>query len=174
MSGYHSNLKKGNEKDAVDGSIMLMQLLQNILAQVAPDGPESKGKKINIDYSGKDQPINVRTSGASAVFGNPWTVKGVLKRKKEDLVEYNMKFEFTAGGDNKLLWELSGGLGVKKLEPLKNSMSLEGWKIFKIGPYSKKSRSGTIYDYGARELESGVPTIGILREDLVAAKKIPD
>ena len=167
------DLKEGYEIDAADGPGLMMQLLLNMLGHLVQDGPESiKGKYI-VKHTETIKPIKVSTSSASGVFGTPWTAKGTLEKRQENIVDYDINFEFTLNEENKHSLKMSGKWKSKELESLKDSMSLEGWKVHTIGPYSKKYESGTMFDYGAQARKSGAVTIGELRKEIEMAQKEP-
>jgi hypothetical protein len=53
-------------------------------------------------------------------------------------------------------------------------MNLDGWKVYTIGPYSKKFKDGTIYDYGAQTKEGSNTTLGMLRDEIQRMEKAPN
>lgn len=168
------DLKEGYEIDAADGPGLMMQLLLNMLGHIAPDGPESiKGRYI-VDHTEKEKPIRVSTASASGVFGVPWAAKGMLETKHKNIVDYEIAFESMLDENNKYAMEMSGTWKSIKPEPLKDSMSLEGWTVYTIGPYTKKYESGTIFDYGAQKSKSGASTIGALRKEIEMAQTAPN
>lgn len=167
------NLQEGYEIDAADGPGLMMQLLLNMLGRIAPDGPESINGKFIVDHTEKEKPIKVSTASASGVFGVPWTAKGVLEKRQENVVDYEIEFESALGEDSKYSLKMSGKWESIELEPLKDSMSLEGWKVYTIGPYTRKYESGTILDYGAQTSKSGAPTIGALRKEIEMVQAAP-
>jgi len=171
ISGYmmltkELDLKEGYEIDAADEPGLMMQLLLNLLGFIAPDGPQSLNGKLVVNHTEKTEPIKVATSSASGVFGAPWTAKGVLEKRDENKVEYDVDFESALSKDDGYAVKMSGKWEARKVEPLKDSMRLEGWRIYAIGPYSKKYESGTIFDYGAQISQSDAVTIGALRKQL--------
>ena len=62
----------------------------------------------------------------------------------------------------------------KELDKLQDDMSLEGWKVYTIGPYSKKFKDGTIYDYGAQIKDSNYTTLGNLRDEIQQMENAPN
>lgn len=158
-------LKPGYEIDAADVPGLMLQLLLNILGQVAPDGPKSVDSELAINHTEEKKSIRVGTSSASGVFGVPWTAQGSLKKSGAGSITYNLSFTSPLSKDTTYKISMSGEVANKKLMSLTDDMSLEGWKVHMIGPHTKKSGTSTILDYGAQPEGSSVySTLGDIRE----------
>jgi len=168
------DLKEGYEIDAADGPGLMMQLLLNVLGYVAPGGPDSIKGKIDVNHKDEEHPIKVTTSSASGVFGTPWVAKGFLEKKKNNIINYNIHFESTINKNDKYTIEMKGQWANKELDSLQDNMSIEGWKIYTIGPYSKKFKDGTIFDYGAQIKEGKYNTLGMLRDEIQRMETAPN
>jgi hypothetical protein len=160
------DLKEGYEIDAADGPGLMMQLLFTILDYLAPDGPESVSGKISVNHTEKERPIRVATSSASGVFGVPWDAKGSLEKLPDKSVGFDIHFRSLPGKKNEYGATLKGRWKQGSEQPLPDDMSLEGWKIYGLGPYSRKYKSGTVLDYGAQGSEVKMKTVGALREHI--------
>lgn len=158
------DLKEGYEIDAADGPSLMMQLLLKLLGHVAPDGPEAIKGRVAVDHSENNQPIRVTTMSASGTFGTPWRAKGFLEKASDNAVTYEIQFHSALNPENQYGAKMRGHWMKRNQPLLEDDMSLEGWKFYTIGPYTKQFESGTMLDYGAQQTKVTSATIGALRQ----------
>lgn len=168
------DLKEGYEIDAADGPGLMMQLLLNMLDHITPDGPQVITADYSVNHIEHEKSIKVSTSSASGEFGVPWTAKGKLNKENNNIISFKINFESSISSEHKFTITMEGTWKSLELEPLSDMMSLDGWKLYSIGPYSKKFESGTIFDYGAQNVISGAVTLGDLREEISSDKHAPN
>ena len=110
----------------------------------------------------------IGTQSASGFIAPPWRVKGSVNAAAPDVVEYDLAL--TAAEKEKpggrLSLNFSGRLSKAATARLDDSMKLDGWTLFRIGPYEKKVAGGTIYDYGATPAPELHRSVGAIRVDI--------
>jgi len=164
-------LKNGYEIDAADGPALMIQLMLRLLSEVAPEGPSKISAPLDINHEELNKDIKVATAAASGVFGVPWSVSGTLIPGQHSDINYNLHFTSTIGDkDYKLLltgtWAKSNALGV-----LSGDKNIADWQAYKIGPYTKKYKGGTIYDYGAQPISESFNNVAALRNYIESQEK---
>ncbi len=156
-------LKSGYEIDAADGPALMIQLILRLLSEVAPEGPSKISAFVDINHEESNKGIKVATAAASAVFSVPWSVSGTLAPGQDSQINYNLHFTSKiAEKDYKLIltgtWDSDNTLGV-----LSDNKKIVDWQVYKIGPYTKKHKGGTIYDYGAQPVSETFNNVAALR-----------
>jgi hypothetical protein len=153
----------GAEIDAVDAPALEVQLALKLLAKAVPSGPSAVTSTWPIQLSDQNEPIEVSTPSASGEYQAPWTLRGGLKRESSARVSFNLTFAFK-GAPQPLT--ISGSWKQTNPAPVfPDSLSVIGWRAFKLGPYSKQDAGGTILDYGAQELPHQFRTLGEARAE---------
>jgi hypothetical protein len=151
----------GAEIDTLDGPTLEVQLLLKLLSKAVPGGPSQARLSQVVALKQQNEPIEVSTRSASGTYPVPWSLNGSLKREGSNRLAFTLTFTFLqAPGPISFAgtWEKASVAPV-----LPDSMSVVGWRAFKIGPYSKQDSHGTIFDYGAQELSTKFKTLGEAR-----------
>jgi len=160
-------MERGMEIDALDGPVLQVRLALELLGRAFPGGPTSVTTSRTVDVTERKESIKVNTASAGGEYPAPWTLKGSGKeedsRKVFDLV-------FRCAGVEQVI-NLKGSWRAKKVQDeLPDSLSVTGWRVFAIGPYSRQDGGGTIYDYGAQEIRKTFRTLGEVRQDAARQK----
>lgn len=141
--------ESGYEIDALDGPVLMHQLVMTLLDQAFPNGPTSVRASVPIKIVQKERAIRIATASAEGRLEAPWTLTGTARRA-DDRIEYDVQFVFTADGSTKSLsftgfWEKAPAA-----PPLDEHMSLDGWTMHWLTPMTSTSEQGTMLDYGAK------------------------
>lgn len=159
-------LQKGYEIDALDTPIIMLQLLVDILNKTIPSGPSSVTKEMNVEHTETQVPIHISTKSASAHFNAPWTVIGHLSKPGKHGIDYNLSFVTSLNGGINYTLKMAGELHQKPGLTLDDTMKLDGWQIYQLGPIKTQRGEVTNFDYGAQLIQSTASTLGELRHQL--------
>lgn len=163
-------LEQGYEIDAVDGPFLYALLTAQLLGRAFPDGPDTLKGTRKVNVTELRDGIRIGTPSASAEFAAPWTVIGTASKEKSGAVRFDLRFTSsdTAGAkQEKVKIRLTGSLGHAAVDPaLPDDMPLQGWKVYGVGPSSRKQGDATIVDYGATADEKGYRTVAEIRKAL--------
>src|SRR4051794_34477717 len=85
----------GYEIDALDGPVLMHQLVTTLLDQAFPNGPTSVGDSVPIKLVQKERAIRIATMSAGGRLEAPWTLTGTARRV-DNRIEYDLQFAFTA------------------------------------------------------------------------------
>lgn len=154
----------GYEIDALDGPVLLHQLVMTLLDQAFPQGPPSvAADSVPIKIVQKTRSIRIATQSAEGHLGAPWTLTGTARRTR-DRIDYDLQFVFTVDGSSKSM--VCTGFWEKALAapPLDDNMSLDGWSLHWLAPITSTSDQGTILQYGAKPVSEHWPNLGALRK----------
>lgn len=159
-------LRKGYEIDALDTPIIMMQLLFDILNKVLPSGPASITKNLKIAHSEANIPIHISTKSASAHFNAPWVVNGLFSQPTIDTIKYDFSFATSVHDGINYTLKMNGELHQKPNQTLDDTMALDGWKVYQLGPTNSHGKEVTSFDYGAQLIDYKASTLGELRNEL--------
>jgi hypothetical protein len=155
--------ESGYEIDALDGPVLMHQLVMTLLDQAFPHGPASVSASVPIKIVHKARAIRIATSSAGGRLEAPWTLTGSA-RHAGDRIDYDLQFVFTADGSTKSL----GFAGFWEKAPaapsLDGQMSLDGWTVHWLTPMTSTSEHGTILDYGAKPVSEHWADLATLRK----------
>ena len=157
---------KGYEIDTLDLPILNNQLVVTLLSQAFPPGPDKFEGKHTVDLAERRRSIKIATRSASGHYPSPWTLKGELKRRDVETIDFSFAF---SNGENRVHQGiLIGGEWKKaaKSPRLDQSMSLEGWRLYALGGVSIKQQGATILDYAAQPQGTSLRTLGELQESI--------
>lgn len=162
------SLEAGYEIDALDGPVLMYQLLVGLLSQAAPEGPAKLQSSRKVNFAESKRAIQVATQSASGRFPPPWALTGVLDRRGPEDFVYSLTFIYSAeNGAEKVKMELAGHWVRQPIPPVLNdSMNIEDWSLHTIGPFSIGQKGTRILDYGAQPKPFEVHTLGELRKAL--------
>ena len=168
-------LESGYEVDALDSPVLSVRLLMIILGRIFPKGANEVVGVRSIDRS-DSVGIKYATPSASGYIPAPWNVKGQVSKLVDGKVSYDLALTFpTEQQDKKSTFTvvMRGELGLLGRPVFRDADSLEGWKIYGMGPQQVTQGNETILDYGAKPQENArLRTIGDVRA-YVAAENHP-
>jgi hypothetical protein len=144
-------IEHGYEIDALDAPVLEYQLVLKLLSKALPNGPAQISGKRDIDLKEEKEGISLATPSAGGAIPEPWSLRGELTLEAPDIVNYKLTLRWRASNsaeisETTLVGELSKSANAK----IDDSMSLEGWNLFGVGVQTRKTDSGTIFDYGGQ------------------------
>lgn len=152
-------LEKGYEIDPLDGAVLNLKLVLELLRAAAPDGPTAVKEKTTVTVKEDTQSIEVNTGSASGGLEAPWTLHATI----EPTAPGRWSFDLSAKHDRAI--HTTGTWQKEDTAPtFADEMSLNGWKIFRIGPIKTTDGNSTILDYGAQVSNASAKTLGELRK----------
>lgn len=161
------DLERGYEIDALDAPVLAFQLAMILMTRVFPEGPGRIDSEQLIDHRG-EQPIRLATQSAGGTIPAPWTLKGRIRKLPDGSLPFELAFAWTgeSGGSEV---QMSGSFGMREGPVFEDSASLEGWKVYGVGPQKYEREGSTILDYGARPEQAGdLRTIADIRAAIAA------
>jgi hypothetical protein len=152
-------LEKGYEIDPLDGAVLNLKLVLELLRAAAPGGPTAVKEKTTFDVKEDTRSIAVNTASASGGLEAPWTLHATI----EPTAPEHWSFDLSAKHDRAI--RMSGTWQKENIPPtFGDEMPLDGWKILHIGPIKTTDGSSTILDYGAEISDKRAKTLGELRK----------
>jgi hypothetical protein len=152
-------LEKGYEIDPLDGVVLNLKLILELLRAAAPGGPTGIKQKTTFDVKEDSRSIAVNTASASGGLEAPWTLHAIIEPASAD----QWSFELVAKHGETI--HINGTWQKEATPPtLGDDVSLEGWQILSIGPIKTTDGNSTILDYGAQVSQKHPKTLGELRK----------
>jgi hypothetical protein len=155
----------GREIDTLDIPYLQTQLVIALLLRAFPSGPAAIGQEVRVVNEAGRAPIEVTVGHAFTIYGPPWSLRGTVRRKQAEVIEYALAFTAIPGPSPGLalprVYELAGI--VEKLAApfeLPDSFPLQDWRCFRLGPSLGEGR----LDYVAAPVETRFCTVGQLRQ----------
>jgi len=153
----------GYEIDALDGPVLMHQLVITLLDQAFPNGPTSVVGSVPIKLVQKERAIRIATQSAGGRLEAPWSLMGT-SRRADNRIEYDLQFVLTADRSTKSLgftgfWEKAPAVPL-----LDDHMSLDGWTVHWLSPMTSTSEQGTVLDYGAKPVSEHWADLAALRK----------
>ena len=153
----------GYEIDALDGPVLMQQLVTTLLDQAFPNGPTSVGDSVPIKLAQKERAIRIATLSAGGRLEAPWTLTGTARRA-DNRIEYDLQFAFTADKSTESLgftgfWEKASAT-----PSLDDHMPLDSWTVHWLSPMTSTSEQGTVLDYGAKPVSEHWADLAALRK----------
>jgi hypothetical protein len=153
----------GYEIDALDGAVLMHQLVVTLLDQAFPRGPDAVRNSASNDVAEKNRAIGLATASASGRLEAPWSLTGKARRAGTR-IEYELSFESTAAGATKSIradgfWETA-----PDVPALNDRMPLDGWTVHWLAPMTSQSNEGTILDYGAKAADQHWADLSAVRK----------
>jgi len=158
-------LPEGQESDAVDGPVLLLQLVLTLLHRALPEGPEALEGEARVELGDSGEALQVGTLSASAEFPAPWSATGQVHGQTGTAIELDLHFTCGMGAQAQTTLTMRGTW--ERLTPppaLDDDMAVAGWRMYALGPRYQ----GDVLDHGAGPLDPA-PTIGTLRARLTQA-----
>ena len=155
----------GFEMQSVDQVVLNSQLVTALLDAALPMGAPAARTAIHLRHSDTSQPIRVATASASGQYGAPWNVDGTVSVSAPGApANYHLSFTFSNAG-RPVTTILDGSVSNAAAVPIADSMTLEGWSVYKMGSYERALSDGSRkVDYGARPVTPAASTVGELRK----------
>ncbi len=157
----------GFEIDPLDTAIVNLKLVTNLLARIAPDGPDAVKATTAVKLSDEKQPLIAYTRSINLQFSAPWSVTGQVKRTDPKTIAYDLTIEApgTKAGE-RLKWQLKGtASGGTRGKALDDAMSLAGWTVHRLAPPASKTGHTTL-SFGTQKLPGPFATMKDLRAAL--------
>lgn len=180
FAGKGLTLTKGSEIDAIDGPLLAVILTEKVLSRAVPDGPGAVTKKLQIAHKDKETGIQFATPSAQGFIPPPWSVDGVVSPNVDGSVDFSLTLKWknknAKNVSQTMAVNLSGQLKRNANFHIPDTMSLDGWVVFGVGPIVAKSDNNTIYDYGAQQAKSAPKSIADIRKAIAIENSpgVPD
>ncbi len=162
--------KPGYEIDALDAFALQLQLVMKLLGRAYPSGPASTKVSQDVDYSDDNTGIELATQSAGGRIQAPWHVVGKLSHIEADAVQYDLTLtsKNARDGAKEITLKLSGVLSNRPNTKIDDGLNLNGWKLFNVGPQSRKQGDSTIIDYSAAPESEAYKTVADVRKKIQA------
>lgn len=152
-------LEPGYEIDMMDGPVLELNLLLEMLRAAVPEGPTTITTKRNVEVNERERNLEVSTASASGGLEAPWSVSGTITPSGEGAWSIDLTVKSTEAVRMVGTWKRSATPPV-----IADEMPLEGWKVHIVGPTKRTEGPATIYDYGAEPFATKARTAGELRK----------
>lgn len=164
--------------DILDGPGLLRQLALTLIGLASEKGPQSATFPIQAKIAEVKYPIKVTTASAGGSYNAPWEAMIDLSKNDKGIIDYKIAFSFAEQQGKKTAKNFTGQLSNygerNSNKPLTDDFNISNWKQYIIGPYTKKTEKGTIYDYGTTNIEPPLSTLGKLRKYIKEKKATKD
>jgi hypothetical protein len=140
---------EGYEIDTLNEPVATMQLVLNLLALAAPDGPASIDAPRDVHREGKLEPIRVQSVSTVVVYPAPWSIEGGLAPAPASRIAYRLDFR---RGEEKTAQSLhvEGAWDGSAPRALPGETALGGFKAYELEIH--RTAAGAVVDSGARKL----------------------
>jgi len=165
MRGIDS--EPGMEVDAMDLPALNWQLAAQLLQRAFPGGPPASFPTKEIAIAEPKQGIEVGTMSAGGEYGAPWKLRAKASRGDAGRISYQLNFSYTDSetGNPAPSVILTGTWEHLQSNPeTPANTSLEGWKVFSLGPTQRQEGDSHILDYGTSSVEDRAQTVGDLKK----------
>jgi hypothetical protein len=156
-------LEPGTEIDVLDGPVLYVRLVFELLCRGLPAGPASVKSVRKVNVAEDREPLVINTpSGTNGEFPAPWTLSGSVRPDGAGIA-----FDLLLACNGLEPFRLKGSwTRAAALLELPDSMSLAGWRVFSLGVYSIPADGGTVTDYGAQEFGKPFLNLGAVRREV--------
>lgn len=163
--------RPGYEIDALDAFALQLQLVMKLLGRVYPNGPASTKTVQDVDYSDDKTGIEIATQSAGGAIQAPWHLVGKLRDIEANAIQYDLTLtsKGTRGASEEVIVRFSGVLSNSPNTKIDGKLNLDNWKIFDVGPQSRKQGGSTIIDYSAAPESTTYKTVADVRKKFQAA-----
>jgi hypothetical protein len=159
MLAKNMPLEKGFEIDPLDGAVLNLRLVLELLRAAAPGGPTTVSERATFDVKEDNRSIAVSTASASGGLEAPWSLHATI----EPIAAGQWSFDLSAKHSRAI--HMTGTWQKEDVPPtFDDQMPLDGWQILSIGPIKTTDGNSTILDYGAQISEKHPKTLGELRK----------
>ena len=155
-------LEPGTEIDVLDGPVLYVRLVFELLCRGVPSGPASVKSVRKVTLAEDKEPLVINTPSANGEFPAPWTLSGSVRPDGAGVA-----FDLLLACNGLEHFRLKGSwTRAAALLELPDSMSLAGWRVFSLGMYSMPADGGTVTDYGAQEFGKKFLNLGEVRREV--------
>lgn len=128
-------LEPGKELDAVNGPLLMLQLVLRLLERAVPGGPSTITKNMQLEISERSRSLFVTGIGADGEFVAPWTLRGTVGPAGKGSVKFELEFVSTVPRRANVRYESSiAGVWENSAPPIvfPDAMGLRGWQVYRI------------------------------------------
>jgi hypothetical protein len=157
-------LVRGPVLPALDGPMILLNLVHRLLEIGVPEGPRAVHGERRIARTEKGETIRIFTPSAQGEFRAPWTLNGTVRRKGGAIVFDLLLVTPSRVERGQLNNTVLRGTWRNDRKPLvlPDGYALEGWTLYSIQPIVKEvNRNQTVEYVAARR--TPIATLGELR-----------
>jgi hypothetical protein len=156
---------EGRELEEVDAPGLVLQLTRDVLRRLLPAGPAAVTEPLRVEREELQEAISVGTLSGSGQMMAPWHAAATLRRADGDVVVFELLFRHGIGTADQGELRVSGRCAPSAPRlVLDNAMSLEGWRLFLLGPRHGQQ----MVDFGSHGAAQ-VGTIAELRRQSIGA-----
>jgi hypothetical protein len=153
-------MARGYELDALDGFVLTLKMVFELLRAAAPAGPSEITKRMAFDISEKTKSIEVSSISAGGGIEAPWTLRGTI----EPTAAGRLAFDLTATTHDQPL-HITGTWRKEAVAPVfGDDISIEGWQILRLGVFEEGAGNASTADPGAQATQKPPKTLGELRK----------
>lgn len=132
-----TRLEPGKELDAMNGPLLMLQLVLQLLERSVPGGPSKLTHDMRVDVSEPSRAIAVTGVGADGEFAAPWRLTGNVGPAGKGIVKFELEFSSSIRGQSGARYA-TGIAGVWQNAPpavvFQDSMNLRGWQVYRFKP----------------------------------------
>jgi hypothetical protein len=165
LLAHGARLQPGRELDAMNGPLLMRQLVMRLLEQSVPDGPGKLGRDLRLDVSERTRTLSVTGIGTQAEFLAPWRLTGTIGPAGPGKVKFDLEFTSTARSPAGARYETSI-VGIWQNAPppvvFADDMPLRGWQVYQIKPVVLGRGAENIIGFGT-SAPMGFPNLGAVR-----------
>ncbi len=165
LLAHGARLQPGRELDAMNGPLLMQQLVMRLLEQSVPGGPGTLGGDRRLDVSERTRTLSVTGIGTQAEFLAPWRLTGTIGPAGPGKVKFDLDFTSTARSPAGARYETSiVGIWQNAAPPVvfANDMPLRGWQVYQIKPVVMGRGAENIIGFGT-SAPMGFPNLGEVR-----------
>ncbi len=161
----------GYEIDALDAFALQLQLVMKLLGRAYPHGPTSTKPVQDLEYSDDATGIKIATQSANATIQAPWRIVGKIKQIEGGSIGFDLMLTSRNAREpsKQVVVRFSGTLSNSSKTRIDDQLILENWKLFDVGPQSRKQGDSTIIDYSAAPETTKYKSVADVRRKLQAA-----
>jgi len=152
-------LERGYEIDALDGPVLELKLVMELLRTAAPAGPAHIKEKTAFNVHEEHRSISINTMSAEGGLEAPWAIRGSIDIVAPDQLSFEMTLIQEQSVHFTGTWQKEAAHA-----DFSDDISLDGWKVYSIGPIKSTDGNSTILDYGAKSSKTHPRTLGELRK----------
>lgn len=131
-----TRLEPGKELDAVNGPLLMLQLVLQLLERSVPGGASQLGADIRVDITEPTRALSVSGIGADGEFSAPWRLSGVVGPAGKGIVKFDLEFSSTQARSGLRYETTIAGIWQNTPPPVvfQDSMNLKGWQVYRFKP----------------------------------------
>ena len=159
-------LQPGQEVDAFDGPLLMLQLVLRLLERAVPAGPGGLKQDVQVDIRERNRSIKVTGIGSDGEFYAPWSLKGVIGPVPGGQVRFELEFVSASRSADATPYETRlAGIWEITSPPvqLPDSTPLRGWRVYELKPVVKARGATNDVGLGA-SVPMAFPTLGEVRK----------